>query len=33
MAFLQRRGFSGEISSRAVANALDALKLGDDEHA
>ncbi len=32
MVFLQRRGFSGEISSRAVANAFDALKLGDDEH-
>ncbi len=32
MGFLQRRGFSGEISSRAVGFALDGLKLGDNEH-
>jgi regulatory protein len=32
MGFLQRRGFSGEISSRAIGFALNGLKLGDDEH-
>ena len=31
MGFLQRRGFSGEISSRAISFALDGLKLGDDD--
>lgn len=32
MGYLQRRGFSGEISSRAIGFAIDGLKLGDDEH-
>lgn len=32
LGYLQRRGFSGEISSRAISFALDGLKLGDDEH-
>jgi regulatory protein len=32
MGFLQRRGFSGEISSRAISFAIDGLKLGDNEH-
>ena len=32
LGYLQRRGFSGEISSRAIGFALDGLKLGDDEH-